>query len=268
MMLLAAAKGEGFHVPSVTELFGFKPLASFHLGGLTLNITALTIFMFATVGLVALLFVAAFSNPRVVPGGLQNALEGGIGFVRENIVLPTIGPDGEKWMPLLTSMFFFVFSLNFLEVVPGIQIPVTSHMAFPAMLAILAWFLFNAVGIKEQGFLGYFKGALFPPGVPKPVYIILTPIEFFSTFIVRPLTLAVRLFANMMAGHVMLTIFFLATAFFLYRADAPLLMILAPFPFVMSVILIGFEIFIGAIQAFIITILTAVYIAGAAHPEH
>jgi F-type H+-transporting ATPase subunit a len=109
---------------------------------------------------------------------------------------------------------------------------------------------------------------MFPPGVPKPLYVILTPIELASKFVFRPITLAVRLFANMMAGHVMLTIFFLASAYFLYIGQSPILKVMSPFPIVLGIVLTGFELVIGLIQAFIITILTAVYIDEALHPAH
>lgn len=267
-LLAAAAQGEGFHVPPVEELFGWKPFTTFAVGGITFRVTFLVIVMFATTLLLMLLFMAAFSRPKIVPTGLQNALEAGVGFVREQIMMPTLGPGGEHYLPLLTTMFFFILSLNLLEIVPPVNFPVTSRMAFPAFLAIMTYVIFNAVGIHNQGFFGYFKGMLFPPGVPKPIYVILTPVEFMSTLIFRPLTLAVRLLANMMAGHVMLTVFFLASAYFLYRADSIFLRIVSPFPIILSVVLVGFELFIGAIQAFIFTILTAVYIAGAQHPEH
>ncbi|HVE91117.1 MAG TPA: F0F1 ATP synthase subunit A [Actinomycetota bacterium] len=268
MLRVLAAEDKGFHVPTVTHLFGWEPLFSFSVAGFTFHVTTLMLVMLATTALLSVLFVSAFSRARVVPTGLQNVMEAGIGFVRENIVLPTIGPEGDKWLPYLTTLFFFVFGLNFLEVVPVIQFPVTSHMAFPALLAMITWVTYNFVGIREQGFIGYFRGMLFPPGVPKPIYLILTPVEFLSTLVFRPVTLAVRLFANMMAGHVMLTIFFLASAYFLWGSDALLLKPLAVGPIVLSIVLVGFEVFVGAIQAFIFTILTAVYIAGASHPEH
>jgi F-type H+-transporting ATPase subunit a len=266
-MILAAA-GPGFHVPPVTELFSWRAIATFTLGGIEFHITVLTLIMFGMTALLAGLFLGAFANANVVPSGLQNLMEAGVGAVRENVVLPVLGAHGEPWMPFLTAMFFWVFAMNFLEIVPPINFPITSRMAFPAMLSALVYIIFNAVGIRQNGFFGYFKANLFPPGVPKPIYLILTPIEFFSTFVVRPITLAVRLFANMMAGHVMLTIFFVATAYFLYRGESLFLKVLTPFPFALSVVLLGFELFIGLIQAFIITILTAVYIAGASESEH
>ncbi|MEX0873838.1 MAG: F0F1 ATP synthase subunit A [Actinomycetota bacterium] len=265
-MNLAAAPG--FHVPEVTHLLNFAPLFSFKVGGMEFHVTFITLVMFGLTFLLAALFVAAFRNATVIPGKLQNALEAGVDGVREQIVAPILGSDTERFMPLLTAMFFFVFAMNFMEVVPPVQFPLSSRMAIPAFFAALSYVIFNYLGIRKQGPINYFKGILFPPGVPKFIYVILTPIEFMSTFIFRPLTLAVRLFANMMAGHVMLTIFFLASAYFLYGADSIFLRVIFPFPFVLSIILTGFEMFIGLIQAFIITILTAVYIQGALHPEH
>lgn len=263
-----AAPAPGFHVPEISHLFTFAPLFSFQLGGITMHFTFITFVMFLLTFILATLFIAAFRRPAVIPGKLQNAMEAGVDAIRENIVLQTIGPDGEKYLPYLTAMFFFVFAMNFMEIVPPVQFPITSRMAIPVMFSAIAYVTFNYIGIRKQGFFRYFKEILFPPGVPKGIYVILTPVEFASTFIFRPITLAVRLFANMMAGHVMLTIFFLASAYFLYHADSVFLKIISPAPILLSVVLTGFELVIGLIQAFIITILTAVYIDGALHPAH
>jgi F-type H+-transporting ATPase subunit a len=265
-MNLAAAPG--FHVPEVTHLLEWAPLFSFEVGGVQFHVTFITLLMFGLTFLLAGLFVIGFRRATVIPGKLQNALEAGVDGVREQIVAPILGSDTERFMPFLSAMFFFVFAMNFMEVVPPVNFPLTSRMAIPAFFAFLSYIVFNYLGIKNQGPISYFKGILFPPGVPKAIYVILTPIEFMSTFIFRPLTMAVRLFANMMAGHVMLTIFFLASAYFLYRADSLFLKLIFPAPFVLSIVLTGFELFIGLIQAFIITILAAVYIQGALHPEH
>ena len=121
------------------------------------------------------------------------------------------------------------------------------------------------MGIAKQGVGGYFKSALFPPGVPAALYVLVTPIEFVSTFLVRPLTLAVRLAANMIAGHLILTIFALGTAYLLLE---PVTIAFAPFAFLLMVFMTAFEVLVAALQAYIFTILTAVYISGAIHPEH
>ena len=265
-MDLAAAPG--FHVPEISHLFTFAPFFSFNLGPVTMHVTFITVVMFALTLLLTTVFIAGLRRPAVIPGKLQNAVEAGVDAVRENIVFPVLGAEGERFMPYLTALFFFVFAMNFMEIVPVVQFPITSRMAIPAFFSALAYVMFNYLGIRKQGLIGYFKGIMFPPGVPKPLYILLTPIEIMSTLVFRPITLAVRLFANMMAGHVMLTIFFLATGYFLYRADSLFLKVIFPAPFALSVILTGFELFIGLIQAFIITILTAVYIDGALHPAH
>ena len=172
---------------------------------------------------------------------------------------------GRPWTPFLVTIFFYVFMTNIFEVIPGIQFPVNARMALPAFMALMVWAIFNIVGVRAQGLGGYFKSMLFPPGVPKPLYILITPIEFVSTIFVRPLSLAVRLFANMLAGHLLLVTFaVLSAALFTKTALA----IILPLPFLMLVLLTGFEILVAVLQAFIFTILAAVYIGGAMHPEH
>jgi F-type H+-transporting ATPase subunit a len=142
-------------------------------------------------------------------------------------------------------------------------------MAIPVFLAILVWFIFNGVGIKHQGFFGYFKSIMFPPGVPKPIYVLLTPIELISTIIVRPFSLAIRLFANMLAGHLLLVTFALLTDAMIHAETKKLLLIpLSILPFGMLIFLTAFEVLVQFLQAYIFTILAAVYIAGAQHPEH
>ena len=159
-------------------------------------------------------FFLASRKQELVPGRLQSMGESAYLFVKDNIAVDVIGPEGVKYAPYLCSLFFFIFFMNLMEIIPGINFPVTSRMAIPFMLAILTYIIFNVIGFAKQG-MHYLTGTLFPPGVPKPIYILLTPIEFFSVFIIRPLTLAIRLLANMMAGHVLLTIFFLFTHEFL-----------------------------------------------------
>lgn len=216
-----------------------------------------------------IIFFVAGSRGALVPTGVQNVAEASVDFVREGIVLQTMGPEGlhRKWvMPFLTSLFWFILFANIFEIIPGIQMPATARMAIPALLALLVWVIFNVVGIVNQGPGAYFKNALFPPGVPKALYILVTPIELISTFVVRPFSLAVRLFANLLAGHILLVTFaVLATAL---AEGAPALKAITPLPFVMLVFLTGFEILVSFLQAYIFTILAAVYIGGAMHPEH
>jgi F-type H+-transporting ATPase subunit a len=138
-------------------------------------------------------------------------------------------------------------------------------MAIPATLAILVWVIFNAVGIAKHGFMRYMHNTLVPPGVPKALLPLVVVIEFVSTFLVRPFSLAVRLFANMLAGHLLLVTFAVLTA--ALWDSSPLFSIVWA-PFIVLIGLTGFEILVAFLQAFIFTILTAVYIDGAMHPEH
>jgi F-type H+-transporting ATPase subunit a len=221
------------------------------------------IYLAAVVITAAIFLVAGRKNAPLVPAGVQHIAESGVTFVEESIVMETIGPEGKKFMPFLTTMFFFILFSNITEVIPGIQFPANSRMAVPITLAIVVWCIYNVVGIKSQGLGGYLKNSLFPPGVPVFLYVIVTPIELVSTFVVRPFSLAIRLWANMVAGHLLLVTFAVLTTA-LWGAMPPT----AIAPFAMLVLMTGFEILVSVLQAFIFTILTAVYIGGSMHPAH
>jgi len=226
---------------------------------------------------VILMFVAALATCAFFLIGAARARKGGargIGlvaetaymFVRNNIAIDVIGPKGAQYAPYLATVFYFILFANLLEIIPGISFPVTSRMALPAVLAFATWILYNGVGIKHHGF-SYFKDTLFPPGVPWPIYFILTPIELFSVFIIRPLTLAIRLFANMMAGHVLVVVFVLFTENLLFTGIGTPLGVLT---FLVIAMLIVFELMVIVIQAYIFTTLSAFYIAEAleGHGDH
>ena len=263
-LLAASRPPTPFDAPG-TEILNPPCLAQFDLLGVDFCVNRALLYMLLAALIVIALFVVAAAKPRLVPRGLQNLIESIIEFVREQIAIQVIGREGLPWVPFLTAMFMFILVGNLFEVIPFIQFPANARMAIPAFLAATVWILFVVMGIRYQG-LGYFKNVLFPPGVPKPIYILLTPIEFVSTFLVRPLTLSVRLLANMVAGHMILTVFFLGTVYLML--SLPLGPIAGVPAFLLSVALVGFEILVSVLQAYIFTILTAVYIAGAVHPEH
>ena len=253
-----------FDAPGL-EIFEPPCLVEWNTVGIQFCVNRQVLYLFITALIVVTLFVLAALRPGLIPRGIRNFVESIVEFVRNQITLEVIGPDGLPWVPFLTSLFAFILVGNLFAIIPGINYPVTSRMAIPALLAAIVWVIFNAVGVRSQGAGGYLKSVLFPPGVPKPIYILLTPIEFVSTFLVRPLTLSVRLLANMMAGHLILTIFFLGTAYLLAK---PTTIPFAIPAFALAVGLTAFEILVAILQAYIFTILTAVYIAGAMHPEH
>jgi F-type H+-transporting ATPase subunit a len=212
-----------------------------------------------------LIFFLAGRKRALVPSGVQNVAEASVDFIDNGIVMQTMGREGLKFTPFLLALFFFVFFNNIFEIIPVFQMPATARMAVPAFLALLVWVIYNVVGVMNQGLGGYLKSSLFPPGVPTALYLLVTPIEFVSNFLVRPFSLAVRLFANMLAGHLLLVTFAVITAA-LWSLSA--LVVVAPLSFLMLVFLTGFEILVSFLQAYIFTILTAVYIGGAMHPEH
>jgi F-type H+-transporting ATPase subunit a len=253
------------HFPPIKELVEWEGLL---FEGTAFEVNKVVILMWAGVLIVGGLFWAAGRKSRtgnLVPAGVQHVAESGIEFVRKDIILQTMGNEGMRFAPFLTTMFFFIFVTNLFEVIPGIQFPVNARMALPILLAVLVWFIYNIVGIKSQGLGGYLKSVVMPPGVPKGILPLVALIEFISTFVVRPFSLAVRLFANMLAGHLLLVTFAVLSAALFSKS---VLAVILPLPFIMLILLTGFEILVAGLQAFIFTILTAVYIGGAMHPEH
>ena len=257
-LLAATRPPEPFEAPGL-EIFEAPCLAE--LGPVCVD--RVMLYMILGSLLVIGLFVVAARRSELVPRGVRNLVESIVDFVQEQIAIPVIGDEGRQWVPFLTSLFSFILVNNIFGIIPGAQFPVTSRMAIPAFLAALVWVLFIAMGFRHQG-VGYLKSVLFPPGVPKPIYILLTPIEFVSTFLVRPLTLSVRLLANMMAGHLVLTIFFLGTAYLVFAPPY----VFGVAAFALGTALVAFELLVAVLQAYIFTILTAVYIGGAINPDH
>ncbi len=242
---------------NVLELFEFNSVAFFWIP-------------FAAIAAIALVYFA-LRKPKLVPGRLQASVESLMTLVSDGIAKDVIGPEGVKYVPYLLSLFFFILIGNFMELVPGIHFPVTSRMALPLFLALLTWFIFVTVGIIKQG-LGYFGHLIWPPGVPLLLKPLVGIIELVSTIIVRPFSLAVRLFANMVAGHVMLALLLGSAGFFLLGLiDGEIgigRMSIGLAWFVVGIGIFLFELLVGFLQAYIFTLLSAVYIETSLHPEH
>jgi F-type H+-transporting ATPase subunit a len=270
--VLAAAR-PGFEGPTTEEFFWPCVGPDINLWGINACVNRVVILtIIAMLGVLAF-FLWAFRRPSLVPRSkAQNIGELGVEFVRNNIVLEVIGRDGLRFAPYLTTVFFFVFAGNVMSILPGINFSPNSRSANPAMLALLSWLLFNYVGLRAQGVGPYLRNSLFPPGVPWPIYFLVTPIELVSTFLVRPLTLTIRLTANMIAGHLILVVFLTGTAYMLEplisEGSPSITNLWAIGSFTFAIVLLGFEMFVAALQAFIFTILTATYVAGALEAEH
>ncbi|CAN5186673.1 F0F1 ATP synthase subunit A [soil metagenome] len=174
--------------------------------------------------------------------------------------------DGKRFLPLLTTIFFMVIAMNLTGVIPPASIAGTSLIGIPLILALVAYGAFIYAGIKKHPGK-FFRNALFPPGVPVALYIIVTPIEFISTFVLRPVTLTLRLLMNMVVGHLLLLLFFLATSFFFFDADGVVKL------FGVGTLAFGFawtlfEILVAILQAYVFTLLTAVYLQLSLADEH
>jgi F-type H+-transporting ATPase subunit a len=218
-----------------------------------------------SVAIVILFFLLSYRNPRLVPTKKQWMAESAYGFVRNNISIDMLGTkNGVRFAPYLTSLFCFIFMMNLWGIIPFFQISPNSHIAFPIVLAVITYVMFIYIGIKQHG-ASYFKHALI---LPAPWFIqpILIPIEFFSTFIVRPFSLAVRLFANMFAGHMLLLVFTLG-GFAMINSNA-LLAPISVVSWVMTVALTFLDFAVIALQAYVFTVLTASYLQGSLAEGH
>jgi F-type H+-transporting ATPase subunit a len=269
LSLFRAEDGE-FSPPSIFEFypeivaFADTPFAINRVMMIRLIVMVLLIVIF---WLWTAKFNKAVKTGNVVPGRFQLLGELALNFVRKSIAHEQLGEkDGERFLPLLTTIFFTVFSMNITGIIPFANMPGTALIGLPIVLATAAYFTFIYAGIKRHGGK-FFTTALFPPGVPKPLYLLVTPIELLSTFVLRPATLILRLLMNMLVGHLLLVLFFSATHFFVFDTDGLTRLFgigTLTFGFAFTV----FEIVISLIQAYVFTLLTTVYIQLAMADEH
>jgi len=220
----------------------------------------------AVVALV-LVFWLGTRKMRMVPGRFQGTIEMALNLVRVNIAEDLLGEkDGKRFLPLLTTIFFLVWFMNVTGIIPGLNIAGTSVIGMPLVLAIAAYLAFVYAGLRKHPG-AFLKNALLPPGVPWPLYIIVTPIEFVSTFILRPVTLTLRLLMNMVVGHFLLVLFFSSTHFFILYSDSWMAFFgIGTIAF--SIAFTFFELLVATLQAYVFTLLTAVYLQLALAEEH
>ncbi|QWC87004.1 F0F1 ATP synthase subunit A [Nocardioidaceae bacterium] len=268
MSLVLASEGEGFTSPGPID-FEFPPIPGLEFAwlgaeGITKPMALLVLGGILTFGL---LYWAA-AKGQMVPGRVQYVGEVSYSFVRNTLGRDVIGSEHFlRYVPFLVTLFFFILINNLFAAVPLIQFPTMARAGFPYALAGLVWFVYMGVGIRQHGFLKFLRLQTMPPGVPKLMYVLLIPLEFLSNILVRPITLGLRLFANMFAGHLLVVLFAVGGEYLLLEASAALkpVGILAWVMF----ILIGFlELLVQFLQAFIFTILTALYISSSLEEEH
>ncbi|MEK9139927.1 MAG: F0F1 ATP synthase subunit A, partial [Nitrospirota bacterium] len=231
------------------ELHSWIPIS---IGGLDVSINKAVVFMWIVVACASVIMVMAGSSRKLVPGKLQSLAEMMVDFIR-NMIMDTMGKDGMRFFPLIATLFVFILFSNYIGLIPGTY-TVTSQIIVTAVFSCLVYGLSLVVGFWLHG--AKFLGILVPPGTPGWLLPLMIPIEIISQ-LARPISLAVRLFANMTAGHVMLAVLFSLTI------GGGLL--IGWLPFVFTVAIYGLEFGIAFIQAYIFTILTCVYLGDAFH---
>lgn len=259
-LTLPAQDGGSFTPPSVeTHLTPF-----FTIGGFEFNKQMLLVLL--SVVIIAWFFLAAARKGKLVPGKLQFIGEMGYGFVRNSVAKDVIGAkDYKKFVPLLFALFFFILLNNLFGAIPFIQLPSFSHVSGAYVLAALVYVTWIGVGIKVNG-LRYFKLAVVPSGVPWYILPLVVPIEIISNFVVRPMTHSLRLFATMLAGHLIVMIAGSGIEF-LIQQESILLQGTSILVLVGSVAMYMLEALIMVLQAYVFVLLTAIYIEGAVHAD-
>ena len=217
--------------------------------------------------LVIILWWIASRRLKTQPSKAQFAAEYIYEFVRNGIARDILHHDFRKFLPFLLALFSFILVNNWFGEFFLFMYPTFSNVGYAYGLAILAWCAYVGAGFKKWGF-GFLKKSLIPEGVPGYLLPLVMPLEFLATFITRPITLALRLFANMFAGHLTILVFVVGGTYLLTQADGIVLKIGGGFSLLFSFVMLGFELFIGFLQAYIFTILTAQYISSSISESH
>jgi F-type H+-transporting ATPase subunit a len=243
--------------------FTVHKIVDLHIGGLDVSFTNASLFMVIAAVLITIFMVTAMRPRANVPGRFQGSAEVFYEFI-DTMLLENIGVEGRRYFPFVFTIFMFVFFCNFLGLVPtGLAeggFTVTSQIIVTFALALLVFIVVTIIGFMRHGF--HFLRLFVPSGVPWPILPILVPIEVMS-YCIRPVTLSVRLFANMVAGHVMLALFggFVIGlgGFFFLLGGIPLLAIVA---------VVALELLIAALQAYVFAMLTCIYLNDAVNMAH
>lgn len=260
MGALVLAAGEPFHPPGVGD-FNLPPIVA--------GVTKPMVLILLSVVIIAGFFLIATRKASVVPGKLQFTAESLYNIGRNNVARDQIGADDFKpFIPLIVTLFTFILVNNIFGIIPLLQFPTMSHIGFPLALSVLVVYpVYHYVGIRRHGLGGYLKNQLFPPDVPKPVYLLLTPIEFFMKFVMNPITLAIRVFAAMFSGHLILLVFTVAGAWLLLEAP-PALKAASFVSWAFAIAMTFLEALIMTVQAYIFAMLSASYIGMSLASEH
>lgn len=237
---------------------GHINLPSIHLFGIDFSITKHLLMMWVACALLILIFKMAVRRHGPIPSGLSNFLEAIVVFLKDEVILPSMGEAGKRYVPYLLTVFFFILFCNLLGLVPY-SATATSNVSVTAALAIVSFCMIQYGGIREHG-LWHHVHNLVPPGIPLWLLPIMIPVEVMGQF-TKPFALCIRLFANMTAGHIVI-LSFLGLIAILQS------LIIAPVSVAFALFISILEVFIAFLQAYIFTMLTALFMGMTIHPEH
>ncbi|MDR0416765.1 MAG: F0F1 ATP synthase subunit A [Propionibacteriaceae bacterium] len=213
-------------------------------------------------------------RPAVVPGKRQFLGEYAYNLIRNGVARDIVGPGFEKYVPYLLALFSFILVNNLFGQTFLFMFPTFSKIGFAWGLAIASWVLYNAAGVKKHGFVKYFSNMTMPHGVPKPLLLLVAPLEFISNFVTRPLTLGLRLFANLFAGHLVVMVFVVGGSWLLLSTPhssggySPIWNVAGGLAILMSFFVFAIELLVACLQAYIFTVLTAQYVSSSLAEEH
>lgn len=266
-----AIDGDQFHQPTLGEFFPDK--SEWFLDQFAGGLFAIDRLMFVRLLMaiiVGVFFAVALRSPKLVPSGLQNFAEVCLDFVRVHIAEEILGKkEGRRFLPIIATIFFLVFAMNLPSVIPFLNISPNARIGMPLVLALFGWLTFIYAGSKKYGFFKFVKSSVVIPNLPPAMHLLVVPIEFISTFILRPATLTIRLMANMLAGHLILVLLFAATNFFFwqFKFDGAAWSVLSLGTIAFSVAFTLFELLVIFLQAYIFALLVSVYIDLSLHAE-
>ncbi len=264
---LPAADGGGgtsFVSPGVSDFFW--PLIG---GDSNWAFTRPSAVLLISVGILGWFFIAATRKLTVVPGKRQFLVEQVYGFVRNTIAKDVIGTkDFQRFLPLLFTLFTMVLVNNLFGIIPLVQFPTMSRIAFPIVLTLVVYVVYHVVGLKAKGGVVPYIKSMVPPGLPGWVIPLMFVLELATYFVIRPVTLALRLFGNMFAGHLLLLVFIVGGEYLLLHGGNIGLGAAGVASGLFSIVMTFFELLVEFLQAFVFTILAALYLADAVSEEH
>ena len=264
MSLAYAASQSGAHgaEPNIGEIILHHVLDTnildIKIFGINFSITKHVIMMWIVSALLVFIFRFAFREQRLVPHGIANLLEAIVVFLRDEVILPNMGEEGRPYLPYLLTVFFFILFCNLLGLIP-FAATATGNVSVTAALALMSLVMIQVGGIKEHGMKHHLQN-LIPHGIPIWLLPIMIPVEIMGQF-TKPFALCIRLFANMTAGHIVI-LSFLSMIFILKS------IMISPIAVFFALFISLLELFVAFLQAYIFTMLTALFIGMSIHPQH